>query len=227
MHSGEGNPLCSLTESLMEKLLPNIEPKVIFDIGANQGGYISRWLPHGECHAFEPVPDMLEKLQATYQNNPKVFIIPRGISDHEFVLENQSVYHAWMLMPATKEMDRALDYVGKPGFTVIFTTIDDYCNRTGQIPGFIKVDVDGYELRVLRGAMHTLSKYHPPMLFEYSFLPQRLGDSIEAMCKLIYDMGYKAHANDGSFVCPDWESMLYHLPEHSSFDITLLHKSWT
>lgn len=42
--------------------------------------------------------------------------------------------------------------------------IDTYCERSTYQPDFIKIDVEGHELAVLRGAERLLSSGNPPML---------------------------------------------------------------
>ncbi len=42
--------------------------------------------------------------------------------------------------------------------------IDTYCEQSAFKPDFIKVDVEGHELAVLRGAEKLLSSGNPPML---------------------------------------------------------------
>lgn len=62
---------------------------------------------------------------------------------------------------AMSSFDRELDWKGRK-MNVQFTqgsagiSIDDFCNNTNFIPNHIKIDVDGNELLVLKGAMKTL-----------------------------------------------------------------------
>jgi len=52
--------------------------------------------------------------------------------------------------------------------TVKSTTIDILCINEVIEPGFIKIDVEGHEHDVLKGAKHTLLKYRPAVLLELS-----------------------------------------------------------
>jgi FkbM family methyltransferase len=52
-----------------------------------------------------------------------------------------------------------------PGGDIPVSTLDHLLFDVGQID-FIKVDVEGYEPKVLRGAFKTLSKYKPDLLLE-------------------------------------------------------------
>lgn len=46
------------------------------------------------------------------------------------------------------------------------TTIDKYVEKTGVVPNFIKVDVEGAEEFVLQGAKETIQKYRPILIIE-------------------------------------------------------------
>jgi FkbM family methyltransferase len=217
------NKLCVSTWDLYNRVLNKANPKISFDIGANEGGMIDSLLSKSESvHAFEPVPDMFQKCSRRFLGNPRVVVNNLAVSDKIETVKNVQVHLSWALLQDEGRRDVALDYVGKPKFDMNTTTIDSYCESIGAAPGFIKLDVDGYELRVLRGGIKTLSQNPIPMVFEYSFLPTLIGDSIEEMCRLIYALGYKAVSMDGSLTCQSAEQMISHYPAHTSFDIMLI-----
>ena len=45
-------------------------------------------------------------------------------------------------------------------------TLDSYCNRHNIKPGFLKIDVEGNELRIFKGGTDVLKKYKPKVLVE-------------------------------------------------------------
>jgi len=218
------NHLFSSSHTAYDALLAAC-PTVIFDIGANEGGMIPSFLPVAdEVHAFEPVPDMFAKLQSRYGEHPKVILNNVAVSDHNGIEKDMQVHFAWALLPAgsRRDLEVALDYQGKPGFDMKLITLDDYCATSGVLPDFIKLDVDGYEFSVLKGAEKVIRAKRPPMLFEYSFLPTLRGDDVPAMCRFIYELGYKAQSADGIFTAQSPEEMFSYYPEHTSFDILLI-----
>ncbi|MDC0166836.1 FkbM family methyltransferase [Gammaproteobacteria bacterium] len=77
------------------------------------------------------------------------------------------------------------------GTAVDMVTLDTIVDIKGLIPEIIKIDVEGAELKVLRGAKRALTK-HRPVLF-LSVHPRQLrslGDSPEALLDLIVSLGY-------------------------------------
>lgn len=78
-------------------------------------------------------------------------------------------------------------------------TLDGYCERNGLSPEVIKIDVEGAELGVLRGARAMLSRCRP--LIFLSVHPRQialLGESIEALSALIESLDYDCRHSDGS-----------------------------
>lgn len=45
-------------------------------------------------------------------------------------------------------------------------TLDSYCSRNSTIPHFLKIDVEGNELRIFKGGVETLKKYKPKIHVE-------------------------------------------------------------
>jgi len=57
---------------------------------------------------------------------------------------------------------------------------------------FIKIDTDGMEMKVLRGAQETLRRFRPVVIFE--LIPQDItdaGDSAEALVQLLQELKYR------------------------------------
>jgi len=223
-------PLHALSLDLLFRELDK-RPAFVLDIGANDGGY-SRIMAEKakKVHAFEPVPDMFEKLCHMVQEEcPNVVPFNVGVSDKPGYIKNLQVYHAWTLLPPGADRDFSVDYSlgydAKPRFDMHIITIDHHSDEYGD-PDLIKLDVDGYEFKVLRGAVQTLRRKPCPIYFEFSYMPQRFfGESVSEMCDLIYSLGYRACSLDGAFVCKSAEEMMDFYPEHTSFDIMLLHES--
>jgi len=80
-------------------------------------------------------------------------------------------------------------------------SIDSYCEKNNLRPDLIKIDVEGAEINVLRGARRVMAEFKP-MVF-LSVHPNQiiaLGGSDEALLKEIHRSGYELINIDGSAV---------------------------
>lgn len=126
------------------------------DIGANLGAYtvlLAQWVgPGGRVHAFEPAPGARAGLIRHVDLN--------GFRD-------RVVVHAEALSAGSgRGRFRAVGIQGdnrlvsggaEDGIEVGTISIDDFCLAHDLRPGFLKVDVEGAELDVLRGARATIA----------------------------------------------------------------------
>jgi FkbM family methyltransferase len=146
-------------EFVATKLL--IEKPIIFDVGANVGKYAKSILDvlngNAIIHCFEPSLATSEKLQKNLQPYGNVFVHRLALSNSpgEAILygrqSNSEV--ASLVQTATSEK-----YGTRTEEHVTLTTIDDFC-RVKNISGiyFLKIDVEGNELKVLQGAEEMLA----------------------------------------------------------------------
>ena len=77
------------------------------------------------------------------------------------------------------------------------TTIDHYVEEFDIIPDFIKIDCEGHELKILKGAYKTLFHYHPKLIIEVH-PPQLIlvGDSETALLGELQRLSYKVKVID-------------------------------
>ena len=211
-----------LSWELYEHAMQTVTIKVALDIGANEGGYTRTLLEHGFIvHAFEPVPDVFDKLFAAHHANPNVFLQRIGLSDEMDKLENVTVLEAWTIgKPGDGNLSVSPAYVGKRPFSVHLWTVDAYLGHRDV--GLIKLDVDGYEAKVLEGARETLRRCRPPILCELSKYIELLGTSAEKFARLVFDLGYKFVSMDGKFECSTWKELAPYYPHDTSFDVMLM-----
>lgn len=137
-----------------EQILPG---KIVYDIGAHVGFYtlLAAELagPEGKVFAFEPVPNNIYFLKRHIQLNKltNVDVIEAAVADFTGTTS---------FLVSLSGLEGSLSAQGT--LEVNTVEIDDLVER-GIIlpPDYIKIDVEGAELKVLSGANKTLRKYRP------------------------------------------------------------------
>lgn len=148
--------------SMLYALAP--ERGVIFDIGANRGWYglpLAKRSPYVEVHAFEPIPRTFHALQDNIKENrlPNITPYPFGFSRFNGNTE-------FFFNPEETGASSAKNLLPSPGVrsvSVQMRTLDDFYRELGGRVDFIKCDVEGAELFVFEGGMHTLDSC--PIIF--------------------------------------------------------------
>ena len=127
---------------------------VALDVGANVGAYalvMGRWVrPGGRVYAFEPAPDAFAGLERHVRLN--------GLEDTVTPVRAAvagAAGRAGLRVDGLSGANR-LSSPGEGGLEVETMTIDGFCAREGIVPAVIKIDVEGAELEVLRGAEQTI-----------------------------------------------------------------------
>jgi len=219
-------PLMAAGYELPQRILETLGSGIGFDIGANDGAYIHFLSRMALVHAYEPVPSVFSRLSAKFRTSPNIRCHQLGVGENKGRAENLNVYNAWSLLPDGTKMDHCqLVSVAETPFSMDVTTLDSEAEKHG-LPDFIKLDVDGYEAKVLRGGVETLKRKPCPIMFEFSYLPQYFGDSVREMLDLIYSLGYQMWSMDGCFCARDASICLKHYPAHTSYDVMLIHRSY-
>jgi FkbM family methyltransferase len=155
------------TVSLWARLLKNVT--TVFDIGANIGLYTLLAAAHlqgrGTVHAFEPNPNVFSLLARGIDRNSftHAHIAQMALSDSDgeasFFLPKDRAWTNGSLIEGFTDQDTSL---------VIETMrFDTYCAKfqIGKVD-LIKVDVEGAELRVLRGMGELLQRWKPDIICE-------------------------------------------------------------
>jgi FkbM family methyltransferase len=141
------------------------------DVGANEGVYTHAFARTGaRVEAFEPQPESLEVLRAYARSRPQVHVhgYALGAAAGTAVLEvprrdgKPLTGHARLLRPPAHKQEEAL---GRPesSFVVEVRTLDSFAFDDVAM---IKIDVEGHELDVLRGAHETIKRNRPLILVE-------------------------------------------------------------
>jgi FkbM family methyltransferase len=192
------------------------------DIGANIGAHTLPLAKHifpGTVYAFEPMPWARNKLQRNIALNgiANIRVEPLGLSDrpgrHDIHFRS-----SWRLGDNgrwTSENSESLRPV-----PIEFATLDSYV-RERALPqiDLMKLDVDGYEMKVLRGAIETLRDHRPILLMEFGHFVRNVGDDPKELAELLRDAGYQFFHEDDFSAFRDAEALLRSVPPDGAINI--------
>jgi len=136
------------------------------DVGAHSGAVlreIVRIAPSGTHIAYEPLPEMATWLQSEF---PSATVRNAALSDENGEASFVHVDSAPEFSGLRERSYHGLDEVRKHEITVRTERLDDV-HPDGFAPQFIKIDVEGAELLVLRGARETIRRFRPAIVFEH------------------------------------------------------------
>jgi FkbM family methyltransferase len=195
---------------------------VVFDVGANIGDWTAEALalrPDASVHCFEPSPTtfvMLEgrKLPGNVVLNNIGLGAERGRMDL-FVFADG--------LGANSLYDRlGTDARAQRRETVDITTLDDYCGERGiEKIDFLKIDAEGHDFAILRGARRLLSEGRITVTqFEYG------GANIDARVLLKDIWHYIEEINSDYMIYKLFPTFLQHVPEYRQTLETFQYSNW-
>jgi FkbM family methyltransferase len=148
---------------------------VVVDIGANFGVMtlaFAKAFPAGRVIAFEPTHYAIGRLRRNLELNPelagRVEVVQSFVSDHADSTPNLVAYASWLVDGSTTGREHPI-HVGTPHSTdgVPSITLDEFVmSRSLDRLDLLKIDTEGHEMAVLRGAHDTIRKYRPVVIFE-------------------------------------------------------------
>ena len=168
---------------------------VFLDIGANIGQTLLKVRsvnPDLTYYGFEPNPvcHFYLKELISANNLRSSYIVPVGLSDKS-VLAKLNFYSTNLDDATASVVDKLRpDAVIKRQEFVFLASLDELIQSIDEIVAVIKIDVEGAELEVIRGALSVIEKYRPLILVEV--LPAYTSDNtarilrqneLEVICK--------------------------------------------
>ncbi|HUZ62797.1 MAG TPA: FkbM family methyltransferase [Acetobacteraceae bacterium] len=161
-------------------LVRNARPDwVALDVGANVGVYtllLSRLLTEGWVHAFEPTETaglLRRNLAAQRAGNVAVHEVALGACSGTI---EEPIYRIWGA-PETR--------------AYTFITLDDFADAVGLARlDCVKIDVDGFDLEVLKGAAETLARFDPWVIVELNHALATRGQSVGEALLWLAGQGY-------------------------------------
>lgn len=149
---------------------------VILDVGANMGAIslkLAQILPQATIYAFEPTHYAWGKLTRNLALNPilgkrirpiQSFVGEKSLKETDF-----KAFSSWPIDSLKGSDTKHKVHLGEEKeATSTQISIDDFVKFENlQKVDLIKIDTDGYELNVLKGAVNTLKNYRPIVVFEF------------------------------------------------------------
>lgn len=163
----------------------------VVDVGAYRGDFAAAALaafPGSSALLFEPGPSKAAALRERYRGDPnvRVFEVALGDEQGDALLHEQEDSATDSLLPSAEAAEEAT----RP---VRVRRLDAVLDEEG-VPSvdLLKVDTQGYDLRVLRGAEETLARCHPALLVEAIFAPlYRSQASFDELLAFLTEAGYR------------------------------------
>ena len=151
------------TKRIMQIVLE--DESTFIDVGSHKGEVLELALKiskKGKHFAFEPIPYLFHKLNDKYGS--KCEVLNYGLSDQK----KQSSFQHVTTNPAysgikkrTYPKDEQVETI-----QIQLDTLDNQLKQHDRVD-MIKIDVEGAELEVLRGAKKIIEKFHPIIVFEH------------------------------------------------------------
>jgi FkbM family methyltransferase len=168
------------------------------DVGANKGSYLwslSRSVPNGEVFAFEPQPLLADYLKSACgaAGLGNVTIVQKGVSNISGIF-SLAIPGGKDTSPGASFEDAVKNRESCKFIDVATVTLDEFFHQKKGVIGALKIDVEGHELFVLKGATEILQRHKPVVLCEAEQRHLSTG-KVENLFEFMLAAGYT-----GSFV---------------------------
>lgn len=184
--------------------LENYGIKTVIDVGANEGQfatYINKILPKAMIYSFEPLPDCHEKLVSNSSSIDKFqsFNMALGDTAGKININRSNFSQSSSLLPMNQSHEEAFPFSKGGSIQEIdICRLDDVAvQMVLEVPILIKIDVQGFEDKVILGGLETIKKADiliVELSLELLYESQLLFDD---MYKLLTNLGFKYQGNLG------------------------------
>lgn len=192
---------------MIERLPKLVRPGRAIDVGANVGDYTYALSKLATAvDAFEPQPALAAELKAfarSYAAHVNVHQCALSDQDGEVILNIPIIRGRFRRVRAPGLA--SIENTGGPFFDKLLVPVRRLDDFGFQLVTFIKIDVEGHEASVLRGAAETIATWKPTLLVEIE--QRHISIPIDEVFSNVAGMGYR-----GYFYC---EGQQYSLDEFS------------
>ncbi|MGA5299916.1 FkbM family methyltransferase [Nucisporomicrobium flavum] len=183
---------------------------LVFDVGSHVGDHIACFRRLGaRVVALEPQPSCMRVLEELYGDEPEVSLVHAACGAEPGTLElHVNSDNPTVSTASSHFIEAAAGADGWHGqrwdgrIEVASTTMDLLIERYG-VPAFAKIDVEGFEDRVLAG----LSRSIPVLSFEFTTIERDLAARcLQRATELGFDGFTLSLGDERRFLVPDWVS---------------------
>lgn len=171
---------------------------VALDLGANVGFFTLVCAAlvgdEGRVVAFEPLPANAAALRRNVELNvlDHVTVVEAAVTDYEGVT-------TLTIGDSDQEASIALENRGDQAIDVQTVTLDAEMRRRGLAPTLVKIDVEGAEEAVIRGALELLREHRPVVLCEvHDDRPSMSKGAPRMLAELGYELSWLQEFEDGT-----------------------------
>lgn len=187
-----------------QSTLRRVQPDVIIDVGANKGQFLldaRTAAPDARCIAFEPLPTEFAVLETVHGGDPHVELRPMaiGASEGMATLHVSAAADSSSLLRISSTQNQMFPGTAEVGeIEVPVSTLDTQLDDVALTRrSFVKIDVQGGELEVLKGGPHTLSQvgyvYVEASFVELYQEQPLIGDVNRYLCEHGFDLDHVSH----------------------------------
>jgi FkbM family methyltransferase len=189
------------------KWLDALNIKTVLDVGAWEGDSVKQFtglFPEAAIYSFEPIPDTYKKLKALEKSVPRLKTFNCALGDKEGVMEiNRSEFSpsSSLLKMEQSHKDAFPFTAGEWKEEVKIKTLDSFQSELDlQKNVLLKIDVQGFEEHVLKGARAILKEVKV-IIIELSFVELYAGQPM-------FDTIYTLLRNAGFIYSGSWHQLL-------------------
>jgi FkbM family methyltransferase len=203
---------------LCRLLAGNYEDGIVFDIGANMGTVtvpLAKALPQYQFISYEPQKQVYYQLCGNVALNDLYNVDVRNWAlgrEHKNIWIDMPDYQtnqnigAWSMSDLVREKSTEAKAGGKQQYVRQEVLNDVHCEKRVRL---IKMDVEGMELEILRGANYFLQEHeYPPLVYEcwtqFDWYKETAAQLEEYVC----GMGYETHHIGNTIVALNPENPL-------------------
>lgn len=203
--------------ALIQKCLVTHGVRTVIDVGASEGGFARSLREHGyrgDIHSFEPLRDAFGRLERATRGDPRwrAHRLAAGSAPGRRTINVAANGSSSSLLPVSRLSTTAEPesrFVRSEEIEIV--TLDHFfLGQSRQVHGpvMLKIDVQGYEDEVLRGA-DALLRTVDVVQVELSFVPLYEGGPLYAqMLRMLEALGYHVYTIIPGFRSPSTGAML-------------------